>query len=211
MNAMNQCGQCKRRAMYEVQGHLLCLDCFSRLQEANAKMQQANNERVAYLASYQNFLIDSMMFSAGLSSRPPRQQIPQHIRATMHQGHTFNNINISKSVIGMLNTGQIQGVRSISVNVSVLAQSGHKDMAEALKHLTEAVAENQEITDEQRTELLDQLDELSTQAAMPPDKRVKRGVTKAILTAFATGMGAAGGLAEVWSTWGQAIRSFFGF
>lgn len=68
-----------------------------------------------------------------------------------------------------------------------------------------------EITDEQRTELLDQLDELSTQAAIPQNKRVKPGVTKAILTGLATGMSAAGGLAEMWSTWSPAIRTFFGF
>jgi stage III sporulation protein SpoIIIAA len=122
----------------------------------------------------------------------------------------LNNINIDRSVIGMLNAGQIQDVQNISVNVTSLVESGNSGVAQALKNITEAVAASQEVNEEQRSEILDQLDELSSQAALPSDKRAKLGVIKAVLASLATTLGAAGGLAEVWSTWGPAICTFFG-
>jgi len=119
-------------------------------------------------------------------------------------------INISRSTIGILNTGDIEEVQSISVNVSTLVESGHSEIAKALKNLTEAVAAEQKISSEERAELLDQLEELSRQATLKPEERAKTGVIKAILTSLATGLSAASGLAELWSTWGPAIRRFFG-
>jgi hypothetical protein len=126
-----------------------------------------------------------------------------------HKPTTFNNISIDRSVIGMLNTGQLKEVENISISISSLEESGYKDVAEAIRQLTKAVAEYQGISNEQRTELLDQLDELSNQATLSPERRVKPGVLKVILTGLAASLGAAGGLAEVWSTWGSTILAFF--
>lgn len=110
----------------------------------------------------------------------------------------------------MLNTGQIRDVQNISINVSALTESGNSDVAQALKTITEAVAASQEISDEERTEFLDQLEELSSQAALSPDKRAKPGVIKGLLSGLSVGLSAAGALAGVWSTWGASIKAFFG-
>jgi len=206
---MSLCSQCGSSAMYEVQGHLLCLDCYAKWQQASAAMQQANNEKMAQLMAYQNYLVESMAWQAGLSSTPPRLRIPQPIHA-VNKGPILNNINIDRSVIGMLNAGQIRDVQNIEINVSALVESGNPEVAQALKAITEVVAASKEISNEQRTELLDQLDELSSQAALIPDKRAKPGVIKAILSGLSVGLSGAGGLAEVWSTWGATIKAFFG-
>lgn len=122
----------------------------------------------------------------------------------------FGSINISNSTIGMLNTGEIENVNSISLNVSTLMDSGKKKVAFALKNLTESVTSNQNISLDQRTEFLDQLEEISRQATLSPEKRAKIGVIKAIITNLAKSFEAVGGLAEVWSTWGRSICNFFG-
>jgi len=121
-----------------------------------------------------------------------------------------SRINIKNSSIGILNLGEIEDIKSISINILNLKGNGNSEIANALKFLTEALKTNQEIEIDQRTEFINQLEELSKQATLPLEKR-KIGVIKAILTSLATGLGAAGGLAEVWSTWGHIIIKFFGF
>lgn len=120
------------------------------------------------------------------------------------------NIIISQSNIGLLNTGELEDVKSISVNITSLQNSGYAEVAEALKNLTEAVVNSQELSSEKQSEVLDQLTELSRWATLTAEQRAKPGVLKAVLGGLATTLGAAGGLAEVWSTWGPAIRAFFG-
>ncbi|HEX8609287.1 MAG TPA: hypothetical protein VF679_11660 [Pedobacter sp.] len=119
-------------------------------------------------------------------------------------------INLQNSTIGILNAGEIENVQSISVNVSSLVNSGHDEVAKALKELTEAVASSSEISPDERAYVLENLEELSKQAALLPGERAKSGVLKSVLSGVASTLGAAGGLAEVWSTWGSMIRAFFG-
>lgn len=135
---------------------------------------------------------------------------------TMHVEHPLmnnetmgSNINISDSTIGILNTGEMEDIHSVSVNVSNLRESGHDEVAEALEQLTEAVAKSDEIAAETREAILEQLEELSRQAALEPEKRFKSGVIKALMVGISSGIGTAGALAEVWSTWGPTIRTFF--
>lgn len=120
------------------------------------------------------------------------------------------NINIQNSTIGFLNTAELEDVESIFINVSTLSNLGHKEIEKSLKNLTEAVLKIQEISSEMRIELLEYIGELSHQATLSPHQRSSKSVIKAILVALATGLQAAGGLAEVWTTWGQNISKFFG-
>jgi hypothetical protein len=120
-------------------------------------------------------------------------------------------IHLSNSTVGILNTGEIEDVQSISVNVSTLAESGHAEMAKAIKELTEAVAASQELSADERAYVLENLEELSKQASLPSNERAKSGVIKSLIAGVGGSLSAAGGLAEVWSTWGTAIRGFFGF
>jgi hypothetical protein len=121
-----------------------------------------------------------------------------------------NEISVSKSNVGVLNTGEIKEIRSVSLNVSALAQIEHTEMATALRQLVGAVSKSEELTKQQRSEILEQLEEIARQANTPPERRVTSGVLKSALSGIATTLGAAGGLAEVWSTWGPAIATFFG-
>jgi len=79
--------------------------------------------------------------------------------------------------------------------------------------MTEAVANlnEQELSSDHREEFFYNLEMLSTQASLVPQKRLKTGVIKAIWNGLNTSIQSAGGLATVWATWELVIRSFFGF
>lgn len=120
-------------------------------------------------------------------------------------------IHVYNSTVGVLNAGEIANVEAMSINISALSKAGHTEVAQGLRTLAEAVIASAQLASEQRAEILESLEELSRQAALPPEERMKPGALKALISGVATTIGAAGGAAEVWSTWGEAIRRFFGF
>ena len=122
----------------------------------------------------------------------------------------MSEVNITNSTIGVLNTGQMNNIKSIAVNIGKLNDSGLKEVAAAINALADAVAVSTELTDELRSSTLDQLESLSQQALLPEKERMKRGVLKALGTALSLTLSAVGGLAEIWSTWGPAIQKFIG-
>ena len=127
-------------------------------------------------------------------------------------GTTYNTeIHLRDSSVGVLNAGEIKDVQSISANVTSLSSAGQTEIANALKELTEAVAGSGDLPPEERTHVLESLEELSKQAALPANERAKLGVIKSLALGVGSTVSAAGGLAEVWSTWGPAIRAYFGF
>lgn len=93
-------------------------------------------------------------------------------------------ISVTNSTIGLLNAGEIEDIGTISVNVKDLHKHGIEDVALAIKKLTEAVAES-ELNPKNRSEALDQLQELSQQATAHPEKRAKTGVIRAIFNDLA--------------------------
>ncbi|HOW80783.1 MAG TPA: hypothetical protein PK406_15170, partial [Verrucomicrobiota bacterium] len=107
-------------------------------------------------------------------------------------------------------TGHVGMIDSIEVHVQSLSAAGHSDAAVALKSLAEATATSAELSQQARIEALEQLDELARQAAVAPEHRSKVGVLSALFHGLATTLSAAGGTAEVWSTWGNVIKKFLG-
>lgn len=125
---------------------------------------------------------------------------------------TFHQLNIHGSAVGVLNTGERASLQDIDVSLAVVAKAGNKDVAEALKSLTQAVAvieSEEDLSPEDRAAVLDQLRELTAQAAQPEGAR-RAGLVKALLQSLGSSLQAAGGLAEVWETWGPTLQEFFG-
>lgn len=120
-------------------------------------------------------------------------------------------INIFKGQFGYLSTGDVENVESISVNVQNLQTQDEEKFAQAIKELTDAVGQSEELSQEQKVEAIEQIEELSNQATLAEEERSSRGVLKALITALGGTLSAAGGVAEVWSTWGPVIRSYFEF
>src|SRR5207253_5258289 len=66
------------------------------------------------------------------------KEVLKVVRTIMNDAKAFSGtINISGGTIGMLNTGTMQNIQSISTNVAALEEHDASDVAEALKALTE--------------------------------------------------------------------------
>lgn len=120
--------------------------------------------------------------------------------------YTVKNAGMIGSVVI---DSQVQG-DFISAH-NYIARVNDFEVAQALRHLTDEVVASDELSEETKVEIIQQLKELSRQAALPSGNRSSRGVLKAILTSITCGIGTASGLATVWSTWGETIGRFFGF
>lgn len=159
-----------------------------------------------HIRSFWSFEQSALVLKKRELSRKPKY----HENSGGQNMNRITNINISHNQLGMLNIGEMKKVGSISNSISLLMDANNDGMAQALKVLTEAVANSTELSEQVRSETLEQLEEISRQATLPQDSRAPIGVIKALLFGIATTLSAAGGLAEVWSTWGHRIGVFFG-
>lgn len=114
-------------------------------------------------------------------------------------------ININNSTIAALNLGTVIG--DINATVTSLQSQGHKDLAEAIKTLTEAIAKDEHLGNE-RTGMIESLATIGEQAALPEEKR-KVGVVKTLLTSLGTGLRASADVAKIWDVFGPEIASYF--
>jgi len=171
--------------MFSVQGHLLCLQCYTLLQ----RMVQANNrmfkERI-------NFLYDQAEAVTGLTGVMPRYDLSDPV---VHEGQmTFNNFNINQSVIGAINTGEAQ---RIDVSLSQISIAGDTALHDALAEFTQALIDSSELTSEAKNETLEMLAVIADEAAKPKEQR-RRSVIKAVLPSIKTVVTTASSLVLLW-------------
>lgn len=117
---------------------------------------------------------------------------------------------IDNSSIGMLNTGQIKNAKKIESNINKLKSSGNSDVAKSIKYITEAIISTKIIDSEIKTEIFDQLEELSKQANISKKGRVKKPIIKAIVNTIKDSLSVSSDLSDIWATWGNAITEYFG-
>ncbi len=94
-----KCSQCDRPAIVRYGDLGLCV-------EYHLKMQQATYLQVSMLAADLNFLQAKMSVGTGGLIPPTRVGIPPP--PFIGDNFTLNNINVSGSTIGAINTGTIQ-------------------------------------------------------------------------------------------------------
>ena len=167
-----KCNQCGKPAVitYEEGKIAFCLDC-------NLKYQQAQEMIIRRNAEMLNYLTGQIESSFGMYGMFPRYQITDPV---YKQGDmTLNNININNSNVGAINTGN---VKSIDVNLSVMKSQGEIELSELIRELTEKLIGSNQLTVEDKSEVLEQISFISEQVCIPPDQR-KNGLLK---TNFAT-------------------------
>jgi len=115
------------------------------------------------------------------------------------------SMNITYNITGMANFGQVIG--DINVNVQQIKQRGHEEIAEALKELTEAIVNDVSLKDDDKTQAIGQMQELSKQARVEKESRNK-GVIEAIFTHLPTLMTLSEKCQELWGKYEPIIRGF---
>ena len=162
---MTKCDQCNTPALWVVSDECgteipLCLSCYAKYSSI-IQNDIENNEREI------NYLTSSMESISGIPHnyfpRYPSRPIPITI-----SGIKMNNIHVSNSVIGTINTGSIG---TIDQTISALIQLGEVSIATAVKELTEAIINSSNLTPNQKNKLVETISFVSTEAATPKENR----------------------------------------
>lgn len=191
---MASCSQCGKPAVFEVNGHPVCVDC-------NLKIQQAFRLRDNALKEQWNMLMDQADAITGIDARMPRYNI---LEPVVHQGPiNFHNINVDRSVVGAINTGSVKKME-VALN-NIHNRNQNPELEQKLKEFTEAVLREASLSVEAKNDIVEQLSVLAAQMAMPQESRIGI-VMKALVTSIAANI-ASTGLIEHW----QAIKHTLGF
>lgn len=184
-----KCHNCDKNAMYEVgpegQEASLCLDCYIRWQNAQLREQEMLERELNYLSAE----MESISGIPGTLPRYPERQTVIHTG-----GVTLNNIHVSNSEIGVLNTGTIGNV---DATVTVLRSAGNRELASAVATLSQAVIQSGQIANDSKNQILELLGALSEEAIAPKEKR-KTSVAKALLSELSGILSGVGALAGLW-------------
>ncbi len=174
-----KCSQCSNaKAIGTMHGHPLCLDCMYKIKQMEYMDLTANMRQI-------NFLLGQAEATTGIYGLFPKYQIPEAPRIVNQQGDiTLNNINVEKSVIGSINTGNIG---QIEVALSNIRNGGDDELANNIKEFTEAVLASTELTIEMKNEIVEQLSFLSGQATVPKESQ-KGSIIKPILSTIGKGI-----------------------
>lgn len=195
---MTTCYQCDNRAMYLVgeQRIPLCLNCNLKA----AQIAQINQENLERVLNYSHDEIDSMLgFNIGGPRFPPRPR-PVHVGDVR-----LNNISVSNSVVGTINTGSIG---SLDQSISGLIQLGESGAAQAFKALTEAVINSDDLSRNQKNEIVEALNVISREAATPPEQR-QRTVATSLLERIERLVSVANDVSEIFQRHMPSIISLF--
>jgi hypothetical protein len=184
------CDQCGKPAIGPVEKVNVCIDCYSRWQAANL-------EKVRLLMTLQNQTMDEMDWMLGLPRSGPRYTIPAPSPVIASRGPmTFHNISVSNSVVGAINTGNVQ---RIDVNIDNIRQrgAGGEKLAEDLKQFTQAIVDDKQLPEQEKRDAIEQMAFVTDQVQTKPAER-NRGVISAVLSGINTAVSASNGLVTLW-------------
>ncbi len=104
-----KCSQCSNEALFIVgekdKQAPLCIDHYS-------KFINVINEKNSMLQQEMNWLGDFMEYTVGLSPNPLRYDVTRVISTIKTGDFVLNNINVDRSSIGVINTGNVEKIDS---------------------------------------------------------------------------------------------------
>jgi hypothetical protein len=191
---MTLCNQCGKPAVTIFNENPLCVDCFSKLQQALEKTIANDRQNI-------NLLADMIEASSGLSL--PRFDSPQPL---INQGPmTFNNIKVDKSIVGSINTGEIH---NLDIAMSHINESGNVEFANALKVFTEAIIKTDELNEKLKNDIIEQLSFIVSQSNLPKDRQ-KLGIIKSVLSGIKNTVSTISSLSILWDKLQPYFTSLF--
>lgn len=196
---MTKCQNCEKPAMFMVteQQIPLCLDCY-------ALFQQTLSQQNADLERQLNYLSDEMDAIVGIGPIGPR--FPERPQPTIVQGGTFNNIKVTDSTVGMINTGQLH---QVDTAISVIGQHGDKQLAETIKTLTDAIIADPGMVQTSKRDAVEILSVLSSEATAPKEQR-RSSIAKPLIDRLRELLGDAANIATIAQAALPIIAAAFG-
>jgi len=175
------CSQCGKPAVAQVGQLLLCVDCLY-------KWQQVMNAQFAHQASLLNVMAQLTELHTGFAV--PRMQIPEAPGAPV----TLNNIRLDKSVVGVINTGEIA---KLDLAMSRIQTEGNAELSKALREFTQAILDTKELRPEQKNDTIEHVSFLATQSELPKDQQ-QTSLIRTVMGAVERTVTNVGALASLW-------------
>jgi len=195
---MVRCSQCNRQAIGSVNGANLCVDHLAIFQQTIASQQA----ELAASINYHTARIEDIFGVSG----GPRLEIPQPI---IHQGGpvTMNNINIDRSVVGTINTGNVE---SLETSLSSIKQGGDEQLAATLKLMTEVIVNSKELKPAQKDEALEALAFVGEQSLQDEGERKTSLIRSAIEGQIPNAINLSASILTIWETCEPIIKAHLG-
>ena len=163
------CTQCETPAFVNYENQSLCV-------RHHLMVQQASWIQFAQSAAMINELKGQLSQVTGYILPLNYMQIPQP--PSLGDSLTFNNIKVTDSSVGLINTGTIKRIEHLDASVTTFAARGKDELAEYLKHFTQVLFDS-EIDQAAKAEVAEQLEYLVGQAQAEPSQR-STGIIKAV-------------------------------
>lgn len=148
------CHQCPRPALYLVteQEIPLCLVCYE-------KWQTIQNVQFLQNAAMLNQALDDMDTISGISLGGGRIPVSAIAKA-MQNKPTFNNISVTNSNVGVINTGDLA---KIDAAITITDGTDVAEIGQLFRHLTQAVIDSTELSASTKKEMAELIHALSDQ------------------------------------------------
>ncbi len=171
-----KCVQCDKPAIIKYDNKVpLCVDCYHKIAQAAFMEQQAQHNKLSWLASNLNLLEQHLWAGHGGLIPLKQMEIPQPPSAGIN--YTYSNIQVSDSAVGVINPGTLY---TINTSIDVMQNRGDTELATAIKDLTQEVVNNKEIQDDIKKEIAELLQFLASEATVNSEQRNK-SVIKQVL------------------------------
>ncbi len=153
------------------------------------------------LAAMMNQSSDAVEMITGFPNSGGRMPV-QALAQAMRRSHTLNNIHISQSQVGVLNTGSIQ---RIDAAITLSKGSDAEEVGAHIKNLMEALIQSKEVDAIQQRDIIDLTEALAEEVVGKRKPATVLAIMKAI-TEKVNGVTAVAAVAE--KLW-QAIKLLF--
>lgn len=185
-----RCSQCARRAVVALDDIPLCV-------EHHLMMQQAAYLQASYVAAQFNVVAGELEAGMGHLMRVPRM----HLAPPPFMGPTvnMNNIKVTDSNIGLVNTGTLRNVQNIDASVTIARTRGHDELAQAIQEFTQAVVDNTDVDKAVKQQLAESLEFLTAQINAEPEHRSKR-VANSVVRGMKDLLAGTAVASELWRT-----------
>ena len=191
-----RCHQCDRPAIWDTgEGKVLCLSCAKEL-------QSMQHRQLLFCAAMANQALDDMDAVVGMRLSGGRMPVKE-IALAMTEKSVLNNIHITNSSVGVLNTGDLARIDAV---ITLTKSTDVETIGTQLKMLTQSIVDSPDLNQAQKKEMLDLVETLGEQVVGPR----KPSVIKTLLQSIEDRAKGIAAIFSVAQSLTAAIRGLFG-
>jgi hypothetical protein len=197
-----KCHHCDKPATFKRGEIPLCVDCYYKVAQADFMEQQILHNQMSWTASNLNFIEQQLYIGHGGLLPLKQMMIPPPPTAP---NYSFQQIKVSDSNIGVINTGTLF---NLDTSIQIMQNRGDKELADAVKQLTQAVLDSNDINNELKTDIAEQLEFLVTEVLASKDKQ-RKGLARKVIDNISQSISTVASLLTIWNTLNPLLKAYF--